>query len=330
MYVASRSRTFLIALLLAGSGVGLEAKQARSQDYPTRPVTIVVPLAPGGGADFISRMLAEGLSKAFPHRFIVENKPGANGNIGNAAVARVAPDGYTLLSSYSGFHVTNPAIYPNPGWDPIKDFEPIALVGRAPHVIVAKKDLPVSNLREFIDYAKKNPNKLTFASTGIGSISQIGGEQLMQATGIRLTHVPYRGAGPAMNDLLGGNVDISILTPASAMGNLAAGSIKALGLAAAKRHPMLPNVPTASEQSLPGIDLTVWFALYAPAGTPQPIIARLAAEIEKVVATPTFRDRLLEQGSYAEYLGPKALAELTKRDLDYWAPILKAANIKVE
>jgi tripartite-type tricarboxylate transporter receptor subunit TctC len=172
---ATSSKAFLRALLIAGAGLGLGTQQANSQDYPTRPVTIVVPLAPGGGADFITRMLAEGLSKALPHRFLVENKPGANGNIGNAAVARVTPDGYTLLSAYSGFHVTNPTIYPNPGWDPIKDFEPIALIGRAPHVIVAKKDLPVSNLREFIDHAKKNPNKLTFASTGIGSISQIGG-----------------------------------------------------------------------------------------------------------------------------------------------------------
>ena len=326
---ATSSRAFLRALLIAGAGLGLGTQQANSQDYPTRPVTIVVPLAPGGGADFITRMLAEGLSKALPHRFLVENKPGANGNIGNAAVARVTPDGYTLLSAYSGFHVTNPTIYPNPGWDPIKDFEPIALIGRAPDGIVAKKDLPVSNLRELIDHAKKNPNKLTFASTGIGSISQIGGEQLMQATGIKLTHVPYRGAGPAMNDLLGGNVDISILTPASAMGNLSAGSIKALGLAADKRHPMLPSVQTAAEQSIPGIDLTVWFAVYAPAGTPKPIVNRLASEIEKVVASQTFRERLLEQGSYAEYLGPKALAELSKKDLDYCAPILKAANIKV-
>jgi tripartite-type tricarboxylate transporter receptor subunit TctC len=142
--------------------------------------------------------------------------------------------------------------------------------------------------------------------------------------------VPYRGAGPAMNDLLGGQVDMSILTPASAMGNIAAGTIKAIGLAADKRHPMLPNVPTANEQSLPGIDLTVWFALYAPAGTPKAIIDKLAAETQKVVGTQAFRDRLLEQGTYADYLGPKALGELTKRDLDYWAPILKAANIKVE
>lgn len=330
MIAASTSRAFLAALLVAGAALGLEIQQASSQEYPTRPVTIVVPLAPGGGADFITRMLAEGLSKSLPQRFLVENKPGANGNIGNAAVARVMPDGYTLLSAYSGFHVTNPTIYPNPGWDPIKDFEPIALIARAPHVIVAKKDLPVSNLREFIEHAKKNPNKLTFASTGIGSISQIGGEQLMQAAGIKLTHVPYRGAAPAMNDLLGGNVDISILTPASAMGNLAAGSIKALGLAADKRHPMLPAVPTAAEQSVPGIDLTVWFAVYAPAGTPKAIVTRLATEIEKVVASQTFRERLLEQGAYAEYLGPKALADLTRKDLDYWAPILKAANIKVE
>lgn len=321
----------LRALLLAGLAAGLCAGPATAQTYPERPVTVVVPLAPGGGADFITRLLTDGLSKSpLGQRFIVENRGGANGNLGNAAVARAAPDGYMLLSAYSGFQVTNPTIYPKPGWDPIKDFAPIALIGRAPHVMVVKKDLPVSTLQEFIVHAKKSAEAPTFASTGIGSISHLGGELLMHAAGIKLVHVPYRGAGPAMNDLLGGNVDMSILTPAAAMGNIAAGKIKAIALLADKRHPMLPDVPTAAEQSVAGVDLAVWFALYAPAGTPQAIVDRLAAESEKVVSTPMFRERLLEQGLYADFLGPKALGDLTKRDLEHWAPILKAANIKVE
>ncbi|MDB5592038.1 tripartite tricarboxylate transporter substrate binding protein [Enterovirga sp.] len=306
------------------------ALNAAAQSYPNRPVTIVMPLSPGGGADSMTRVLAQGLTEELKQSFLVENKPGANGNIGNVSVARAAPDGYTLLSAYSGIQVTNPSLYAKPGWDPIKDFAPVALMGRAPHVVVARKDLPVNNLTELVAYATANPNKLTFASTGIGSLSQIGGEQLMQATKIKMTHVPYRGAGPSMNDLVAGMVDISIVTPASAMGNLSAGNIKALGLMAARRHPMLPDVSTVQEQGLPLIDLTTWFALFAPAGTPDAVIQTLAAKVEKIVASPAYKARIQDQGSYAEFLGPKELGELTARDLAYWRPIIEAAGIRVE
>ena len=327
---ASRSRT-LQTMLLVGLAVCVFAATARCQSYPQRVVTIIVPLAPGGGADFVTRLIADGLSNsALGQRFIVENRGGANGNLGNASVARSAPDGYTLLSAYSGFQVTDPAIYPKPGWDPIKDFAPIALIGRAPHVMVVRKDLPANNLTEFIAHAKRLNGQVTFASTGVGSISHLGGELLMHETGIKLVHVPYRGAGPAMNDLLGGNVDMSILTPAAAMGNIAAGTIKPIALLADKRHPMLSQVPTAAEQSVLGVDLTVWFALYAPAGTPPAIVDRLATELDRIVNTGAYRDRLLEQGLYADFLGPKALGDLTKHDLDHWAPIIRGANIKVE
>lgn len=320
-----RLNGLLAALLLTAS-----SSFAKAQDYPARPVTIVVPVAPGGGADAIARTLAQGLTEQLKQSFVIENKAGANGNIGNASVARADPDGHTLLAAYSGFQVTNPSIYAKPGWDPIKDFAPVALMGRAPHVFVARKGLPISNLRELIDYAKANPNKLTFASTGIGSLSQIGGEQLMQATGIKMTHVPYRGAGPSMNDLVAGTVDVSIVTPASAMGNLAAGNIKALGLMAEHRHPMLPDVPTTAEQGLPVVDLTVWFALYAPAGTPAAVIRTLSSNVESIVSSPAYRARLNEQGAYADFLGPQALGELTAKDLAYWKPIISAAGIKVE
>ena len=301
-----------------------------AQAYPDRTVTIMVPLAPGGGLDAIARVLAHGLTDEFKQTFPIENKSGANGNIGNASVARAKPDGYTLLATYSGIQVTNPSIYSNPGWDPIKDFAPVALMGRSPHVVVAKKDLPFKNLKDLVDFAKANPSKLTFASTGIGSLSQIGGEQLMQATGIKMTHVPYRGAGPSMNDLVSGNVDITIVTPASAIGNLSAGRIKALGLMAPRRHPMLPDVPTIGEQGLPDINLTAWYALFAPAGTPDSVVQTLAAKIKAVVDTPAYKERVQAQGLYPEFLGPKELGELTAKDLAYWQPIIKAAGIKVE
>lgn len=326
--VTRRSVTSSLLGLTLVAGASVERAQA--ENYPNRPVTFVVPLAPGGSTDLIARIVAQALTDALKQQVLVENRGGANGNVGTAAVARSTPDGYTLLVAYSGIQVTNPSIYPKPGWDPIKDFAPVALMGRAPHVIVAKRDLPISNLTELVGYAKENPNKLTFASTGIGALSHIGAEQLMQATGIKMVHVPYRGAGPAMNDLLAGTVDISIVTPTSAMGHLAGGAIKALGMAADRRHPILPNVATTEEQGLPNIDLTAWFALYAPGNTPAPVINRLTAAIEKIVSSDAYKQRLNDQGAYAEYMGPTELAKLTADDLERWGKIIKAANIKIE
>lgn len=306
------------------------AGQAIAQDYPSRPVKIVMPLAPGGGADAIVRILAQDLTEQFKQSFVVENKPGANGNIGVSSVARSTPDGYTLLMAYSGFQVTNPSVYRNPGWDPIKDFVPVALVGRAPQVLVGKKGLPFGDLNGLVAYARSNPDSLNFASTGIGSLSHIGSAQFMQALNIKVAHVPYRGAGPAMNDLIGGMVDLTIVTPTSAMGNLAAGNIKALGLMADRRHPMLPDVRTVAEQGLPPIDLTTWFAIYAPAGTPGQIVEALASRIRTAVSSPAYKTKLNEQGAYADFLGSRELGELTAKDLAYWKPIIDGAGIKID
>jgi len=317
----------LAAALFATASLPLPVQ---AQEYPSRPVTVVVPAAPGGTTDFTGRLIADGLSKALNQRFIVENRGGANGNVGNAAVARAAPDGYTLLAAYSGYQVTNPAIYTNLTWDPIKDFAPVALAVKAPHVLVVKKDLPVKDLKEFVAYLKANPGKLSYGSAGIGSIPHIGGALFGQLTGTEMVHVPYRGTGPAMNDLIAGNIEVFITTPTAAVGHIESGNAKALALAATERHPVMPNVPTAAEAGVAGFDLTAWFALYAPAGTPKPIIDRLAAEAERIVQSPEFKARVEQQGAYAAFMGPAELGAFTKRELDHWGPVLKGANIKVE
>ena len=267
------------------------AAPAFAQEYPARPVTIVVPSAPGGTTDFTARLLGEQLGRILSQTFIVENAGGASGNIGNAKVAKAPPDGYTLLLSYSGYHVANPHLFKSPGWDPIKSFEPVALAIKAPHVAIAKKSLPVTDLKSFVAYVKANPGKVNYASSGLGSIQHIGGEQLKQVAGIDMTHVPYRGAGPAMQDVLSGNIDIFITTPPSAVGHVQSKSVIPLALAAKERHPALPDVPTATEQGLPGFELVAWFALYAPAGTPQAIIDKLAKATETAVKSKEFGDK---------------------------------------
>ena len=236
----------------------------RLRSIPTRPVTLVVPAAAGGTTDIVARLIAEGMTKELGQQFIVDNKGGASGNIGIRTVARAEPDGYTLLLTFSGYQVTNPALFKKLDWDPIESFVPVALTAKSPFLIVARKDLPANTLQEFIAYAKEKPGEVTYASSGQGSLQQIGAEQLQQLTGTKMVHVPYKGAGPAMIDLLGGVVDIYITSPPSAAGHLKNGGVKGLAMAAPERHPMLPDIPTTAEAGVPGLELVSWYAVYAP------------------------------------------------------------------
>jgi len=319
-------RGLIVAAALAAATTTGHAQQ----EYPARAVTIVVPSAPGGTTDFTARLLGEHLSRELGQQFVVENAGGGSGNIGNTKVAKAAPDGYTLLLSYSGYHVGNPHLFKSPGWDPLKSFEPVALAIKAPHVILVKKGLPTPDLKSFIAHAKANPGKLNYASSGAGSIQHIGSEQLKQAAGIDMTHVPYRGAGPAMTDLVAGNVDLFITTPPSAVGHLQAGNVQALALAAKERHPIMPNVPTSAEAGLTGYELVAWFALYAPAGTPKAIIDKLAAATKRAVETPNFKERATGAGAHAAYMGPAELGQFTQSELTFWGEVIKKANITAE
>ena len=249
------SRRFLLATAALAAFVAAPFLPARAadDDYPSRPVTMVVPVAPGGIVDFTGRLLAEGMTRELGKQFVVENKGGASGNIGIQQVARAEPDGYTLLVAYSGYQVTNPTLFKKLQWDPIRDFAPVGLAIKAPHVVVARKDLPVNTLGELVTYAKANPGKLNYASPGNGSIPHIGGEQLKQMTGIEMEHIAYKGTGPAMIDILGGTIDLLITTPPSAAGHLREQAVKGLGLAAGTRHPMLPDIPTSAEFGRSGL-----------------------------------------------------------------------------
>lgn len=303
---------------------------ASAQDYPTKPIVMIVPSAPGGSTDFSARLLTEMLGNSLGKPFVIENRGGASGNIGNKAAAQATPDGHTLLMAYSGYQVANKSLFKNPGWDPLKSFVPVALVMKAPHVVLVKKDLPVNTLSELVAYGKANPGKLTYASSGLGSIQHIGAEQLKKIGGFDMAHVPYRGAGPAMNDLIGGQIDMFITTPPSAVGQIQAGNVKGLAIAAPERHPIMPAIPTSAQSGVQGFDLTAWFAVYAPAGTPDAVVQKLSAAIETVVKGAAFKEKVEAQGAYAAFMGPVELGEFTKKELDYWSAVIAQAGIKVE
>jgi len=309
---------------------GLIPLAAAAQNYPSKPITIVVPSAPAGSTDIMARLVGEQLQRAMGQAVIVDNRPGASGNIGTEAVARAAPDGYTLLMQYSGYHVGNPSLFPQIKWSPTKDFAPVAMVMRAPHVIAVSGKLQANSAKELIEYGRKKQGGLFFASSGNGSIQHIAGELLSRQIKQPMTHVPYKGAGPAINDLIAGSVDVFITTPPSVIGHLASGKIKAVAYTGTKRHPSMPNVPTSAEAGLPGYEVESWFAVFAPAKTPPEIVTKLTTEIRKIVESESFRKKVDEQGAFATYMDPAALGKFVDQELITWSRVIKAADIKAD
>jgi tripartite-type tricarboxylate transporter receptor subunit TctC len=307
----------------------VHAAQAQGK-FPDRTITIVVPSAPGGSTDFTARLIAEPLSRALGQPVVVDNRAGAAGNIGNQLVAKAKPDGYTLLLAYSGYQVGNPHLFKKAGWDPIKDFAPVAMLTRAPQVVTARYNLPVNNLRELVAYAKANPDKLNYASSGNGSIQHIAGELFKQMTGTTLTHVPYKGAGPAVQDLLGGQVDLFFTTPASVVSHIKADKLKGLAVTSSARLSSLPQVPTTRESDLKDFTLDSWFALYAPAGTPNEVVQQLNTEIAKILASPDVKKKAEDAGTLVDYMGPAQLGDYTRKELAYWGRVIQSAKITVD
>lgn len=303
---------------------------AGAQEFPSQPITIVVPGAAGGGGDFVGRLLAEKMAEQLSQPMVVENRPGSNGNLAASFVSRAEADGHTLLLAYSGSHVANPSLFPNLDWDPVESFEPIALAVKAPHVIVVRKDLPANNLLELVEYARAHPGEVTFASSGIGSIQHIGTEQLARQAGVEMLHVPYGGAGPAMNDMLGGRIDLIITTPPAVVGHVQAGAVRALAIASKSRHPMLPDVPTTAEAGIEGFELEAWFGLYAPAGTPKIAVEVLSAAAERAITSNDFRTRAEERGTQAAYMPAEEFGEFTRDELVFWAEVIKEVGITIQ
>ncbi len=323
-------RQWIIGATAAAVAIAFGQSALAQGKFPERAITIVVPSAPGGSTDFTARLIAEPLSRALGQPVVVENKAGASGNIGNQQVAKAKPDGYTLLLAYSGYQVGNPHLFKKAGWDPIKDFAPVAMLTRAPQVVAARGNLPVNNLRELVAFAKANPDKLNYASSGNGSIQHIAGELFKQMTGTSLTHVPYKGAGPAVQDLLGGQVDLFFTTPASVVSHIKADKLKGLAVTSNSRLSSLPQVPTTRESDLKDFTLDSWFALYAPAGTPNEVVQQLNAEIVKILASPDVKKKAEDAGTMVEHMGPAQLGEYTRKELAYWGRVIQDAKISAD
>ncbi len=298
--------------------------------YPSRPITLVVPVPPGGILDTVARMVVPSMSQTLGQTLVVDNRAGAGGNIAASAVARAAPDGYTLLVGYSMFHVGNPSMYSNLTWDPLRDFAPIGMLVVSPHVIAVNPSTPVKTLRELVDYAKANPGKLNYATSGTGSVPHVGVELFKQLNNIDIVHVPYKGAGPAMQDVIAGNVQMTVATPPSLMGFVQAGKVRALAVAAKQRLPQMPDVPTTAEAGFPGFELEAWVALFAPKGTPPAAIAKLTEAAKLALESPQVKKSAETAGVEIRYMNPTELDVVVRKDIQYWSKVIKTANIRAD
>ena len=316
-------------LALAALATGFLGSATAQSAYPSKTVTMVVPTAAGGTTDLSARMLAQALGPVLGQTVVVDNKGGGNGNIAASIVKRAEADGYTLLMQYSGYHVISPHITKQKQWDQ-GDFQPVANVISAPQIIVVRADLPVKTLPELIAYAKANPGKLNYASSGNGSLQHVTGAMLEQQGAIKMVHVPYKGTGPALQDLLGGQVDLTFGTAPPFMPHIASGKLRVLAVTGKQRLPSLPHVPTTAEAGYPKVDATSWFAVFAPAGVPKAVVDKLTADIRTVVQSPTFQQKAQEQGATADYQTPAQLGDKVRADLANWATVVKTSKIEAE
>ena len=300
-----------------------------AQTYPNKPITLVVPAPPGGVVDATGRLLGEAMSRQLGQPVVIDNRGGASGNIGYSHAARATGDGYTLLTSYSAFHLGNPSLFPKPGWAQ-SDFVPIAMAAVATNVIAVHPSIPANTLGELIAYLKANPDKLSYASQGSGSLAHVGTEIFKAQTATSIVHVPYRGSGPAIQDMLSGQVQLFITTPPSVMQHIQAGKLKGIAVTGKSRHPGLPQVPTTAEAGLPGFELEGWVAIFAPAATPVDVVNRLAAAVKASVETPDVISKAKAAGLEIRFLPPAALQDLVRAETAGWANTIKSANITVQ
>jgi tripartite-type tricarboxylate transporter receptor subunit TctC len=320
---AIRMKVLFWALLLA-------ATAAVAQSYPAKPVTFIVPFPPGGGTDISARTVAAKLTEKWKHAVVVENRAGAAGILGADAAAKARPDGYTLLIVNVGVTSINPALYPKLPYNPDTAFTPISLICELPFVLMASPSFPPSSVKELVAYARANPDKVTFASSGQGGSPHLTAEIFQLATGTKMTHVPYKGGGPAMTDLMAGHVDLLFASVLEGSGHIKAGKLKGLAVTHAQRSPAVPDVPTLAEAGVKNAESGSWIALLAPAGTPAAIVAKVGADVKEVVAAPDVKEKLIAQGAVPRASTPAELQKLIDADLARYGRIIKEKGLKAE
>ena len=337
MPLFSLPRRGALTLLASAALIAVAGPAVADPAWPTKTVRIVVPFAPGGTTDILARAVAPELSKAFGQQFIVDNRAGAGGNVGAEIVAKSPNDGYTLLMGTVGTHGINRALYPKLPFDPIKDFAPITLVAAVPNVMEMNvdkaKSLNINNVADFVKYAKANPGKLNMASSGSGTSIHLAGELFKSMTGSYMIHIPYRGSGPALMDLVGGNADVMFDNLPSSMQQIKGGKLKALAVTSSQRSPALPDVPTVEEVGGPmlkGYEASSWFGLLAPAGTSPDVINRIQHEVSKALATPALKEKMVAQGAIPSGNTPAEFAKLIESEHVKWAAVVKASGAKVD
>ena len=301
-----------------------------AQTFPTRPVKIVVPFPPGGPLDAAGRAIADKLTQMWHQPVVVENKPGAGGNIGADLVAKSPPDGYTVVMGALSTHAVNPSLYPTMPYDAVKDFAPITLVAVTPNVLVVHPTLPVHSVKELIAYAKENPDKLSFGSGSNGSAGHLAGELFKADTGVRMVHIPFKGAGPALQALLADDTQLMFDNLANSMPQVKAGKLRALAVTTSQRSKFAPELPTMAEAGVPGFDISTWYGLLAPAGTPPAVIAKWNADVTRILEAPEMRERLAAQGAEAAPTTPEQFGAFIATELSKYARIVKVSGAKVD
>ena len=320
-------RRILAAVALAAATL---APDVHAQDYPNKPIKLIVPFPPAGGTDVLSRAVGNALSSATKWVIVIDNKPGAGGNIGLESAARSPSDGYTIAMGQTANLAINPALYSKMPFDPLKDFSPIALVSSQPLILVVSTHSPYRTLKDLVEAAKKNPGKINMASSSNGTMGHIGGEMFQRRAGIKMAHIPYKGAGPVVTDLMGGSVDCFFGNTQAVGGLVSGGKLRAIAVTSRARLASFPDVPTVAESGYPGFEAATWSGLVAPAGTPQPIIDRLNAEVLKALQTSEMKQKLHDDGSTALGGTPQQFAEFIRTEHAKWGAVVREAGIKLD
>ncbi|ADX47725.1 protein bugT-like protein [Paracidovorax avenae ATCC 19860] len=322
--------TFRRGLIAAAAACALLPGLAAAQAFPSKPITIIVPFAAGGTTDILARIIAQGMGAELGQSVVVDNRAGAGGNIGGQVAARAPADGYTLFMGTVGTHAINAALYRKMPFDPVKDFAPLTRVANVPNLLVANPAQPFKTVQELIAYAKANPGKINFGSSGSGSSIHLSGELFKSMAKVDMQHVPYKGSAPAVTDLLGNQIAIMFDNMPSAIQHVRSGKLRAIAVTTAKRSPELPDVPTIAESGVPGYEATSWFGMFAPAATPAPVVAKLNATIVKVLAQPDIRKKLAEQGAEAAGETPAQFADFIQKESVKWGRVVKESGASVD